>query len=273
MKRIIQSAGEKGSASLEACVSLAAFIVAVAFVYSQIQVVICENIMQNAVNNMAMEVSSYVYILDKIGLVSHEKYEGLEEVNDLKDDVVEVGQQAQIVVDDANQMMSDFESALNVLHGGLNRQNASQALDKSQAALNSGQKLTGDASSMIDSIKNIFQIVKSINWTDVGKDGLGYTLDAAMDTVGNSVLSMYYEWKLPGYVPGKDLDAFCRSFNVEKDTISFSQSRLFPGGMNNTVLVVVSYETRSPFSWFPFDRKIVKKAYTAAWLADPSNGA
>lgn len=269
MKRFNLPAGEKGSASLEACVSLAAFIVAVAFVYSQIQVVICENIMQNAVNNMAMEVSSYVYILDKIGLVSHEQYSSLDDVNDLKDDVTETGQQGQQLVADAGETMAEFESALSVLHGGLNGENVSQAASQAQSALASGQQLAGDATSMIDSIKNIFQTVKNIDWSQVGSDGLGYTLDAVMDTVGNSILSPYYEWKLPGYLPGGDLDAFCRSFNVEKDSISFDQSRLFPGGRNNTVLVVVTYETRSPFSWFPINRKIVKKAYTAAWLAQP----
>ena len=52
---------ETGSYTIEACVSLVFFLVAIMFIYSQIKALIAESIIQNAVNSMAKETASYVY--------------------------------------------------------------------------------------------------------------------------------------------------------------------------------------------------------------------
>ena len=243
MKKTGTFSGEKGSASLEACVSLTAFIIAIAFVYSQIQVIICENIMQNAVNNMALEVSSYTYIVDRVGLVMHQQNsEGLQQIDDMQGK--------------ASEAMDEFSNAIGTLHGGINGETISAA--------------GSSADNMFGSLKEIVEIFKQVNWSQTGKDAGKYVLNEGIDSVIGSLLEGYYMNNLTKYIPSGDLDTFCDAYNVEKSSITFEPSCLFPGNKNNTVLVAVKYETRSPFSMFPVNRTIVKKAFTAVWLADPT---
>ncbi len=235
--------GDKGSASLEACVSLSAFIIAVAFVYSQIQVLICENIMQNAVNNMALEVSSYTYIVDKVGLVMHQtESEGLDQIDSMEGK--------------ASEAMDEFHNAIGALHSGINGDSLSAA--------------GSSAGNMFDSLKEIIDIFKKVNWKQTGIDAGKYALNEGIDSAIGWALEGYYMGSLSKYVPGGNVEAFCKAYNVDPASISFEYSTLFPGAKNNTVLVAVKYETRSPFAMFPVNRTIIKKAFTAVWLADPT---
>lgn len=87
----------------------------------------------------------------------------------------------------------------------------------------------------------------------------------AIKAIGNTVLSEFYNWKLEAYLPA-DRDKFCKKYLIDPDSISFGYSRILPGDSNNCIVVAVSYETLPAYRMFPIKRKIVKTAYTAAWV-------
>lgn len=242
---------ERGSYTIEACISLMAMVIAIAFVYSQVKVVICESIMQHAIDNMALEVSSYVYILDKAGLVIHADEKTLAGSNQ----VAKSGAEAVESAKEAFNTFSESTSSLTDLMG---------LLDSSEGS--SGSQIKEDGKSMVSSIKKMLEDVKKVDISTELSQAAALTADGVITILADAVMNEYYDWKLDAYLP-MDRESFCKSYYVKN--ISFKHSRVFPGTSNNTILVVVEYETTSPFSMFPISRKVVKQAYTAAWLADP----
>lgn len=55
---------QQGSYTLEALISLTAFVIVIMLAYMQVKAVIAEQIMQHAVDNISQQVASYVYIID-----------------------------------------------------------------------------------------------------------------------------------------------------------------------------------------------------------------
>ena len=251
-----------------------AMVIAIAFVYSQIKVVICESIMQHAVDNMALEMSSYVYIIDKLGLISHSELS-----TPTADEMLENGQKA---VEDGKEIagnaqslfgrLDSFSDFLGVLEtGGDVKAAANNLAESAEDAKGEIEQIAADATDMVSSIKAVVQAFKSGGLKDELKEEGKYGLEVLASTGLNAILSSYYRGRLVNYVPNKDLEKFCKLYCVNESTISFKGSRLFPGANNNTILVVVEYETTSPFSMFPIHRRIVKQAFTSAWLVDPDN--
>lgn len=244
---------ERGSYTIEATVSLLTMIVAIAFVYSMVKMVIAENIMQHAVDNMALEVSSYVYILDRAGLVIHADENTLQGSNQATSAGVEAVNSAK----KAYQTFSENSSNLTDLIG---------LLDTSEGT--AGGSLKSDATNMTVSIKKMFEEIKSIDVDKEFAQGATLAADGLVTLLADKIMSNFYLWKLDAYLP-MDKEQFCKSYYIDENSISFENSRVFPGASNNTILVVVEYETTSPYSLFPIKRKVVKQAYTAAWLAEP----
>ena len=250
---------ECGSYTLEACISLMAMVIAVAFVYSQIKVVICESIMQHAVDNMALEVSSYVYILDKAGVVLHpdeNALKGFNEMGYLGSQIVEDGKSTYDIFMESTGSITDLMGLL----------------DKSEGS--AGSEIRAKGASMAESMKKLLESAKNTDWKTEGQQGMSIVLDSVVTVLADTAMNGkggFYDWKLDAYLPS-ERSKFCKEYLVDPDTISFEYSRVFPGAANNTILVAVKYETNSPFSMFPIKRTVVKQAYTAAWLADPGNG-
>ena len=251
--------GERGSYTLEACISLMAMVIAVAFVYSQIKVVICESIMQRAVDNMALEVSSYVYILDKAGLVIHANKNTLKGSNEIAYN----GSEAVKAAISARDTIAENTGSVTDLLG---------LLDNTEGS--AGAEVRKDGANMVASMKKILDIAKTADWGTELKQGAALTADGLVTVLADSAMNAkggFYDWKLDAYLPC-ERSKFCKEYFIDPDSISFEYSRVFPGAANNTILVAVKYETTSPFSMFPIKRTVVKQAYTAAWLADPGNG-
>lgn len=248
---------QEGSYTIEACISLVAFIIAIMFIYAQIKGLICESIMQSAVNNMAKETASYVYILDRMGLVIQHSDDDLEYSNSVIDDVS----------GNVNQLTDDFNDLLSTLFGDGGAENITSITSID------GSTVSGDASSIADSIKNIINVVKNIDVDKVkaeGPDALIYGAESGAKALGNTSLAAYYKWKLSAYLPSS-MENFCKFYSVDPNTISFSLSRVFPTDKNNTVLVAVEYDTSSVLLSVPVKRHVVKYAYTAAWVKSNAN--
>ncbi len=244
---------ESGAYSIEATISLMALVIAVAFVYTQVRVIICESIMQHAVDNMAMEVSSYVYILDKLGLVIHPDGTELQSTNTIAQEV--------------DNTFTTFSNVLSSITGD-KAQEVSLKDKKIDIDLN---QIKSSGSSMVTSIKAIIEVAKEGDWMKELKEGSVMAVDGAITVLADDIMANYYDWKLSAYLP-MDKESFYKSYYIEPSSVSFAKSKVFPGTKNNTVLVCVEYKTKPVFSWFPVSRTIVKQAYTAAWLSDPANG-
>ncbi|MGN1119405.1 MAG: hypothetical protein ACI4Q4_03535 [Oscillospiraceae bacterium] len=260
---------ESGAYSIEATISLMALVIAVAFVYTQVRVIICESIMQHAVDNMAMEVSSYVYILDKLGIVIHPDGTELESANAAAQQGKQFIDTAKETRDSLSQKFDNYSQILTSITGDKAPTiNIDEAANQITTDIND---IKGAGDSMVTSIKAIIEIAKKGDWKTEATQAGVIVADSAVTVLADKYMSEFYDWKLSAYLP-MDKESFYKSYYIEPDSVSFSKSKVFPGTKNNTILVCVEYTTKPVFSWFPVRRKIVKQAYTAAWLADPANG-
>lgn len=239
---------ETGSYTIEACVSLVFFLVAIMFIYSQIKALIAESIIQNAVNSMAKETASYVYVLDRAGVI----------VNNSAYDTTATDK----IYENINDAMDSFTGLMSDMYTD----------NGSGGKTINVEGIEGDATSMVDSLKNIYSIAANTSKEEfVGNakalvTGSG---DGIAKMLGNELMSGFYRWKLNAYLP-MDYDDFCSYFLIDGE-ISFSNSRVFPSQANNSILVVAEYETSSPFRAFPVKRHVAKYAFTAAWVTSNTN--
>lgn len=256
-----RTGSERGSYTLEACISLMAMVIAVAFVYSQVKVVICESIMQHAVDNMALEMSSYIYILDKLGVVAHHSEDEIKNVVDAGEQGAEAVKHGKAAIADVEDMAAALDNVPDLL----------SLLEKKDEISASGKDAVEEGKSMVESIKKMISLIKSDNFMNELKRGGFIAAESGLTLLIDGAASEYYDWKLDSYLP-TDRDKFCKEYLVDPNSISFKNSKLMPGMENNTILVVVEYKTNSPFAMFPIKRQVVKQAFTAVWLADPGNG-
>lgn len=238
----------RGYITIETIISLAFFTLAIMFVYFQIKVVIAENILQNAVNNMAKEVSSYVYILDKLGLI-------LEHTDDENKNV--------------NALIGDGKGAIdNVIDftGSLFGGDGSNSDDMASAMRDFVNALKEDKQKLVDDINNL-------NKNDLKNAGITAG-ENAVKGLANIALASYYDGRLDRYLP-MEREKFCRHFNIDipegGKAFSFDASRVFPTIDNDSVLVAVTYNTTSPIKFINLKRKICKYAYSGAWVSSSTN--
>lgn len=251
---------ESGSYTIEASISLVVFMIAIMFVYTQIKVMICESIMQHAVNNMAAEMATYVYVLDRAGLIIDTNPDDFKDLDNAINAAGNAYGSTQNFVTDS---IDTFTNVYSSLEGG----------DVTSAASTVQSKwgdMKGEAGSMVDSIKNMVTMIEKVDWKETGTNGVQAMGANALKRISNEVLSNFYNWKLESYLPA-DRDAFCKNFLIDQESINFDYSRIFPTNANNNILVVVSYETLPAFKMFPVKRKVVKVACTAAWVKSNAN--
>lgn len=242
---------ESGSYTLEACISLVAFLIAIMFVYTQIKAIVCESIMQHAVNSMASEMSTYVYVLNRAGLIMDNKGK----------------------LDDADALIEQAGGTVSLVKGNVEKfsdiYKSFENGDHKTATEKIGD-MYGDAGSMVDSIKNLIASIKDTDWKKLAKGGTQVVGENVVEMLADVALSDFYRWKLNAYLP-VEFDDFCEFYLVDKSSVNFCYSRIFPGENNNSILVTVTYETRPAFNMFPIKRKVVKAACTAAWVDKNTN--
>lgn len=239
---------ESGSYTIEACVSLLFFLIAVMFIYSQIKALIAESIVQNAVNSMAKETASYVYVLDRAGVIVNNSAYNTAASDSLYENV--------------NNAMDGFTGLMSDMYTDNGSGGKSINING----------IEGDATSMIDSLKNIYSIASNTSKEEFVSNAKALAVgsgEGITKMLGNELMSYYYRWKLNAYLP-MDYSVFCSYFLIDGE-ISFSNSRVFPSQANNSILVVAEYDTSDPFKAFPRKRHVAKYAFTAAWVSSNTN--
>lgn len=251
---------ENGSYTIEASITLVVFMIAIMFIYTQIKVMVCESIMQHAVDNMAAEMSTYVYVLDRAGLIIDTNPE---DFKDLDNAIYAAGEAYGSSREFVTGNIDTFANVYSALEGG----NVTGAANTLQSQWG---EMSGDAGSMVDSIKNLVKMLKTVDWKQTSEDSVQAVGANALKRISNEVLSNFYNWKLESYLP-TDRDKFCKNYLIAPESVNFKYSRIFPTSENNNIVVAVSYETKPAFKMFPLKRKVVKVACTAAWVTSNTN--
>ena len=258
---------ESGSYSIEASISLIAFLIAIMFIYSQIKTLIAESIMQHAVNSMAAEMSTYVYVLDRAGLIIDENEEQFSDLDGFIGSAGEAYGNTQSFVSNRIDSFSEIYAAL---ENDDPNKSGDCLNDPQYNAPSKWENMAGEAESMVASIKNMAAMLQAVNWKEAGTGAVRVSVAEALKSLANNViLSNFYNWKLDAYLP-MEREEFCKKYMIDSDTIDFgTYSAIIPD--NKSVVVAVSYETKPAFKMFPVKRKIVKFADTAAWVKENAN--
>lgn len=251
---------EGGSYTIEACISLVAFLLAIMFVYMQIKTMVCETVMQHAVNGMASEMATYVYVLNRAGLV----------IDNNPDKFKDVDAAYGAAKDAYSNTSSFYTKNINTFTDIYSELEGGNVKGAASTAYSAAKGFSGDAGSVVASIKNMVELIKNIDFKETAAQGVRSAGENALKNGSNMVLSQYYNWKLNAYLPGSR-EEFCRAYMIDPDSISFEYSRIFPTVKNDNILVAVTYETKPAFNFLPGNRKIVKVGCTAAWVRANEN--
>ena len=231
---------EKGSYTIEACISLFAFLVATYIVFLQINTMLVESIMQKAVNNVAMEISSYSYILSKTGIIpKHEEGEAAD-----FNEAFNAGEE----------VISHFESISGDMAGFV-----TGLFENPEGAEETVNNVSASLGAFIESLGKV-------DWKANFKTAGRYAGEEFAKAGINWVLSAFYDQQVKNgvYLP-QSYESFCKLYNISGD-ISY-QVYYMPDINNNTVLVSVTCKIRSPIRFPGFGEKvIVKTAYSPLWL-------
>ena len=235
---------EKGSYTVEACISLFAFLIAIYFVFLQINTLILENVLQKAANNAAIEISCYSYILDRIGVIpNHDK--------------------------------DEMKSTQNAIDTGKATEKAiSDFTDKSGGISSFVKGLFEDPDGTIEGVNNIgaslgdfVKALEGINWQEDLKTAGKYSVEQIAKSGINFALSSLYDSRIKSgmYLP-TSYDKFCKAYQLRDKDLEF-KVMFMPDDNNNTVLVSVSCSVYSPIKIPGFDKRtIVKTAYSPLWV-------
>lgn len=244
---------EHGFYTIEASIALLAFVLAVMLVFSQIRVLIGECILQNAVNNMAKETASYVYILDRLGLI----IDNSELKTDNVDTVIGEGKNISDMLGDGQDLTQEFTNTIGMLFSDDETSDGGE----------------GNPRSITDSLKKILETINGMSMEELKQEAASTGVLAGeklVQLLANSMMSGYYDWKLDAYLP-MEREEFCKYFMIDGDLINFDKSRVFPTDGNNSILVAAEYDTTSPFKMFALKRHVIKYSYCAAWVENNTN--
>lgn len=244
---------EKGSYTLEALIALTSFVIVIMLVYSQVKAVIGEQIIQHAVNDIAKQVSSYVYVLDRAGLVIQHSKDENQGINKL-------GSTIDSTIDTTKKNIGQMSDLLGDIFKG----------DDSGKAMNIGDTFKQFASDLNSGLTDAIGQVKDMDWQSEGKDLLTDGADHALKLAANLGLKELYGALLNCYLP-MEQEKFCKFFCIKQmdngKYFDFSLSKAFPNSDNNSIFVAVTYSQYPQYRFANVgERKIVKGAYTAAWV-------
>lgn len=221
---------ERGSVTIEACIIVPIFMMAITLIYSLVSIVILENILQTAANNMAGEISAYVYIFDRAGLVFDSGKEL--ELDGVIDSVIE----------------------------------SQQSLDTLQGS-GSADEFIKNGTGVIENGKNLISTVKNTDWKNALLETVKDAGKSGVKAIGNALLENgFYRSMLPAYLPA-DIEAFKKFYRIKGD-INFDNSQFLSDDLS--IVVRINCEVETPFSHFfgIGTRKISKTAVAAAWISN-----
>lgn len=230
---------EKGSYTIEACISLFAFLVSIYIVFMQINTLIVENVMQKAVNNIALEISGYSYILDRANIIPEHSEDELEGMNQTVTGLGDIGD-----------TVSTFVTGL---------------FDDPKSVLENPDGTISQAKNIGASLGQFIDQVKGVDWAteikQLGKNSLEELATAGV----NAILTSFYTTRMTDgiYLP-QEYDKFCKLYKASDMAVSV---RFMPDENNNTVFVSATCKIDSPIKFPGFEQKtIVKVSYSPLWV-------
>lgn len=236
---------ERGSYTIEACVSLVFFLLIIYFIFSQVSTLVMESTLQRAVNGMAKEISGFSYYLDRAGLIIEHDDDEMKSTTEIMSSATKT---TELISGLYNDMNSDIQS------GNINT--------------SSVVKMAGQAKSIGESMSFFLDVVsRNIgNLKEDVKNAGKYAVETAVEKIASNALANYYcDWKLDDYLP-TDRESFCR-INKVVDGFDFSHSQFMPSTQNNSVYIEVSCEVKSVLAIPGFEKKrIVKCSYAPLWV-------
>lgn len=235
----VKNKRERGSYTIEACISLFAFLISIYIVFLQINTMIAESVLQKAVDNVAVEISSYSYILERIGIIPKHS-----------DDEMSGTQNA---IDSGKQLYTNFSGI------------AGNVSDFVSGLFENPKGGAEDISNLGASLGAFVDALKGINWKTELVQGGRYAIEEVVKHAVNYALSSHYTSRLEKgmYLP-TSYENFKSAYHTDglKITVQF-----MPDNSNNTVLVYASCKVKSPIKLPGIDDRVVTKvAYSPLWV-------
>jgi hypothetical protein len=229
--------------------TLVLFIFALMMIFMLVRTVVLESILQNAVSNMAKEVSAYSYVLSRTGLISPVDTSSIDDAYASGEEAVQAAQEA-VARYNGTGDQSESEEGLSFSRFG----------DILTNLIGGGETDTA--------VNTFFQTLASMDWREAGTSLLRKTVSEVIKMGLNAGLNnLYYPKQFTKhYIPVPE-DQFYRVFRVDEGSVDFSYSRFMPTDDNNSISVIVTCKVKPMFNFLPIsDMTLTKMAVTAAWV-------
>ncbi|MDD4492775.1 MAG: hypothetical protein PHV32_00245 [Eubacteriales bacterium] len=258
---------ESGSVTIEATISLSAFMFAIVTILTIVNVCTVQARVSNALNITAKEISQYSYLYSLTGL--NDSMAKLSEAG------IEDTQEINSVMSDINTVFNEIEGLGNT--GNMSIDNIEDISNAWNGVLNSADSIKNAGSSLENTISDIAKDPKNLMF-GIAKLAASKTMDLATSRLVAAPLSKVMCKKHLVSAKGGSTDSYLKQLGVVPsangsyiDGLDFSNSSIFPSG-SNEITVSVSYDVKV-IALLPinFEFHFVQTAITHGWLAGESS--
>lgn len=238
---------EKGSATIEAIVSLSIFIFAFVAVYSIVNMCLVQAQIQQALNKSAKEISQYYYLVDKLNLT-----------DTLSNGLSEQSQAALGVLDSFETVLSDGRDVADKVGETVNTVNISNI----QSSIDSIKGLETSAKDLANTLGEVAN-----NPFDYAKSFAALAAQNVAEDVKNKVAEMLARNMSKRHFEGVNLESMGVRGGYEG--MNFGQSRILQKDNQEEIKLVVVYELElADFLPFDFSITISQSAKTRGWAGE-----
>lgn len=262
MKRV---RNEGGSITVEATISLTAFMFAIVTILTIVNICIVQARISYALNSTAKEISQYSYLYSLTGL------------NDAQKAAYDNGKQSTekvvSVLSDVNEVYNEIQNLQAIGETKVSVNNIDSILSAWDSAAGSAEKIENAGSSLENTLSDIASDPKNLMFGLV-KMAASETMDLAKSRLIAAPLAKVMMKKHLVNEKGGDVNAYLKFLRVVPgasgsylDGLDFSQSHLFPNG-SNSIKINVSYDVKL-IALLPIDFKFHfnQSAVTCGWSA------
>lgn len=257
---------ENGSVTVEATISLSAFMFAIVTILSVVNICNAQARMSYAINATAKEISQYSYLYSLTGLNESQGalYQaGLTQTEDVR-----------IVLSEINTVYNEIEDLGGT--GNQSKDNIGEIISVWDDAAGSVENIEKAGNSIYESLSNIANDPKNLMF-GIAKLAASETLDLAKSRLIAEPLAKTMVQKHLVNSEDGDVDAYLKFLGVVPsatgsyiDGLDFSQSSLFPNG-SNEIRINVSYDVKViPLLPLDFTFHFNQTAVTHGWFSGES---
>lgn len=244
---------EKGSATVEAIISLSMFLFAFIAIYSIINMCIVQSTVQHALNKSAKEISQYYYFIDKFKLSKAASGKGLDEASKTALGVFDT---FEAVLEDGKSASSQVSSTVeNITNNDISVTDIQKSVKEMEGFGTSAQNLVD---MLVDASNNPADYLKSFAALAVSK-GLDETKINVATSLAKGMSKRHFDVE--------QLESMGVKGGFEG--MDFSQSRILQKDNPEDVKLVVVYELEvADFLPFDFSITISQSAVTRGWAGN-----